>query len=63
MLVLSRKVGERIMVPCCELAFTVLAVQGKTVRLGISAPASLDVYRAEVWQQLSQQTHDPPPKG
>ena len=63
MLVLSRKIGERVVVPHCELAFTVLAVQGKTVRLGISAPAALDVYREEVWEQLSQQTHDPPPHG
>ena len=63
MLVLSRKIGERIVVPHCELAVTVLAVEGKTVRLGISAPAELDLYREEVWQQLCQQTHSPPPKG
>ena len=63
MLVLSRKLGERIVVPHCELAITVLAVEGNTVRLGISAPADVDVYREEVWQQLCQQTHGPPPKG
>lgn len=63
MLILSRKNGERIVVPYCELVVTVLAVEGKTVRLGISAPAALDVYREEVWQQLCQQAHDPPPKG
>ena len=63
MLVLSRKIGERILVPHCELAVTVLAVEGKRVRLGISAPDEVDVYREEVWQQLCQQTHRPPPKG
>ena len=63
MLVLSRKIGERILVPHCELTFTILAVEGKTVRLGISAPAGLDVYREEVWQRLCQETHGPPPKG
>jgi carbon storage regulator len=52
MLVLSRKIGERIVVPDCELAVTVLAVEGKTVRLGISAPEDIAVYREEVWQQL-----------
>jgi carbon storage regulator len=62
MLVLSRKLGERIVVPHCELAVTVLAVEGKTVRLGISAPAEVDVYREEVWQQRCQETHSPPPK-
>ena len=30
MLVLSRKIGERILVPHCELAVTVIAVEGKS---------------------------------
>ena len=63
MLVLSRKPGERVVVPHLELALTVPAVEGKTVRLGFSAPEDLAVYREEVWQQLSQETHGPPPKG
>jgi carbon storage regulator len=63
MLILSRKIGERILAPHCELAVTVLAVEGKTVRLGISAPADVGVYREEVWRQLCQQTHRPRPKG
>ena len=63
MLVLSRKLGERIVVPHCELAVTVLAVEGNTVRLGISAPAEVDVYREEVWHQLCQEKRSPPPKG
>jgi carbon storage regulator len=63
MLVLSRKIGERIVVPNCELAVTVLAVEGKTVRLGISAPEDIAVYREEVWQRVRQQTKGPSPKG
>ena len=63
MLFLSRKPGERIVVPHLELAVTVLAVEGKAVRLGIAAPEDVAVYREEVWQQLCQQTHGPPPKG
>jgi len=54
MLVLSRKVGERIVVPHCELAVTVIAVEGKAVWLGISAPEEIAVHREEVWQQLCQ---------
>ena len=54
MLVLSRKIGQRILVPHCELAVTVLAVEGKAVRLGISAPEDIAVYREEVWQQKSE---------
>ena len=63
MLVLSRKRGERILVPHCELAVTVLAIEGNAVRLGISAPKDIAVHREEVWQQLCQQTLGPPPKG
>jgi carbon storage regulator len=58
MLVLSRKIGERIVMPNCELTVTVLAVEGKKVRLGITAPADVDVYREEVWQQISQQPRE-----
>ena len=54
MLVLSRKLGERLVVPHCELEVTVLAVDGTTVRLGIAAPAELAVYREEVWRQRQQ---------
>jgi carbon storage regulator len=63
MLVLSRRFGERFVVPHCELAVTVIAVEGKEVRLGISAPEDIDVYREEVWQQVCQQMHGPPPRG
>jgi carbon storage regulator len=52
MLVLSRKLGERIVVPHCELAVTVVAIEGSTVRLGITAPAEIGVYREELWQRV-----------
>jgi len=51
MLVLSRKVGERVIIPDCGLTITVLAVQGQRVRLGISAPADTAMYREEVWHR------------
>lgn len=54
MLVLSRKPGERIVVPNCELSVTVVAIEGGRVRLGISAPKQLNVYRDEVWRAISQ---------
>jgi carbon storage regulator len=52
MLVLSRKLGERILVPHCDLAVTVVAIEGKTVRLGITAPAEVGVYREELWKEI-----------
>lgn len=47
MLVLSRKLGEKI---CLgeEITVTVLAIRGGQVRLGITAPADVRVLRGEL---------------
>jgi carbon storage regulator len=60
MLVLSRKPGESIVVPQCELVITVVAVKGKMVRLGISAPVTTVVYREEVWHDAVARAPDCP---
>jgi carbon storage regulator len=63
MLVLSRKRGERILVPHCELTLTVLAIDGGTVRLGITAPEATAVYREEVWRRIRRSIRRPRPAG
>jgi carbon storage regulator len=63
MLVLSRKIGERIVLPNYELAITIVSVEGNKVRLGITAPADVAVYREELWHRICQPTHGPPAKG
>ena len=55
MLVLSRRLGERIVVPHCRLTVTVVAIDGNAVRLGFSAPPEVAVHREEIWQQLCKQ--------
>ncbi len=55
MLVLSRKLGERILVPHCDLTVTVVGIDGNTVKLGISAPGDVGVYREELWQKVCAQ--------
>ena len=52
MLVLSRKLGERILVPHCDLTVTVVAIDGNTVKLGITAPTEVGVYREELWRKV-----------
>lgn len=47
MLVLSRKVGERIVIGD-QIRITVVRLQGGTVRLGIEAPQSTTILRAEL---------------
>lgn len=49
MLVLSRKSGESIVVPGCDLKITVVKVVGQRVRLTIEAPSEIAVHREEVW--------------
>ena len=48
MLVLSRKRGERIVIPDCSITITVVAVEGNRVRLGVAAPAGVTVLREEL---------------
>jgi carbon storage regulator CsrA len=38
MLVLARRLNERILFPCIQAAIEVVAVRGSVVRLGIEAP-------------------------
>jgi len=51
MLVLSRKVGERILIGD-QISVTVVRIAGGGVRLGIEAPHELPVVREELKEQL-----------
>jgi len=53
MLVLSRKLGERIVVPEFNLTLMVVAIEGNQVRLGITAPSEIGIYREELWNRVS----------
>jgi carbon storage regulator len=55
-LVLSRRIGESIVVgPSAEnVTITVLEVRGDVVRIGIDAPRSVRVHRAELLEQLAE---------
>lgn len=53
MLVLSRRLEETILVGD-EIRITVVAIQGKKVRLAISAPPYIPVDRQEVRERLAE---------
>lgn len=60
MLVLSRKKTEGIRIGE-DITVTVLAIRGDKVRLGISAPRTIDVHRDEVFDAiLSEQQQEFP---
>ena len=58
MLVLSRKVGQRILVGN-DIAITVVRLIGGGVRLGIEAPPEMPVVREELAEQLRRQDELP----
>jgi carbon storage regulator len=51
MLVLSRRVGERLLIGD-DIVITVIEVRGDGVRLGIDAPREVRVHRAEVLEAV-----------
>ncbi|MHB0960467.1 MAG: carbon storage regulator [Pirellulaceae bacterium] len=55
MLVLSRKVGERILIGD-QVTVTVVRVTGGGVRLGIEAPAEMAVIREELQGEFQKRT-------
>ena len=51
MLVLSRKIGESLMIGD-DVVITILAVQGNQTRVGISAPKEISVHREEIYNKI-----------
>jgi carbon storage regulator len=52
MLVLSRKRGEKIVIPQYNITLTVLEIRGDRIRVGITAPQDVPVHRQEIWQRI-----------
>ena len=54
MLILTRRVGETLMVGD-EVSVTVLGVKGNQVRIGINAPKDVSVHREEIYLRIQQE--------
>jgi carbon storage regulator len=54
MLVLTRKLGESIVVDD-HIKIVVVQIKGKQVRLGIEAPAETKIHRLEVYNAIQEQ--------
>lgn len=52
MLILSRKVGESLVI-ADDIIVTVLEVRNQQIRLGITAPRDVDVHREEVFERIA----------
>lgn len=57
MLALSRKQGESIVIGN-NIEITVLEAKGDQVKIGISAPKSVPVYRKEIYAQIQEENRE-----
>lgn len=57
MLALTRKKGETIVIND-DIEITVLGTNGDQVKLGISAPRSVPVFRKEIYEQIQQENKE-----
>ena len=55
MLILTRRIGESLIIGDGEVKIAVLGVRGHQVRLGVTAPRNVAVHRDEIYQRI----HDP----
>ncbi len=64
MLILTRRVGETLMVGD-DVSITVLGVKGNQVRIGINAPKEIPVHREEIYNRIKneEKNSDPDPDG
>jgi carbon storage regulator len=61
MLILTRRVGETLMVGD-DVTVTVLGVKGNQVRIGVNAPKDVAVHREEIYERIRKENEGGPVK-
>lgn len=55
MLILTRKVGETLIIGDQEVTVTVLGIKGNQVRLGTTAQKDVSVHREEIYHRIKKE--------
>jgi carbon storage regulator len=59
MLILTRRVGETLMIGN-DISITVLGVKGSQVRIGVDAPKEVAVHREEIFERINAEQDEGP---
>ena len=57
MLVLTRKIGEGIVIGD-DIKITIVEMKGGSIRIGIDAPLNKKIYRQEVFDRIAEENRD-----
>ena len=59
MLILTRRVGETVMIGS-DVTVTILGVKGNQVRVGVNAPRTVAVHREEIFERIKREEQGEP---
>jgi carbon storage regulator len=55
MLILTRRIGESVIIGDHQITIAILNINGNQVKLGIEAPKDIAVYREEIYQKIQEE--------
>ena len=57
MLILTRRIGEKILINEREITVVILGIRENQVRVGVTAPEDISVHREEIQKRIEDETN------